>query len=50
MVAFKGFTKLKAKGLITKNIFDFNRFWFVIELKRLWVIDLDSNECGLVQH
>ena len=41
--ALKGFTKLKEKGLITKNILTIIDFSLSSNLKRLWVIDLDSN-------
>lgn len=41
--AFKGFTKLKEKGLITKNILTLIDFSLSSNTKRLWVIDLNSN-------
>jgi hypothetical protein len=43
MKALKGFTKLKEKGLITKNILTLIDFSLSSNVKRLWVIDLDSN-------
>ena len=53
MEALKGFTKLKEKGLITKNILTLIDFSLSSNVKRLWVIDLDSNEVlinSLVAH
>jgi hypothetical protein len=41
--ALKGFTKLKEKGLITKNILTLIDFSMSSNTKRLWVIDLNSN-------
>jgi hypothetical protein len=41
--ALKGFTKLKEKGLIKKNILTLIDFSLSSNVKRLWVIDLDSN-------
>lgn len=41
--ALKGFTKLKEKGLITKNILTLIDFSLSSNTKRLWVIDLNSN-------
>ncbi|MBX9887737.1 MAG: murein L,D-transpeptidase catalytic domain family protein [Flavobacteriaceae bacterium] len=43
MQAFKGFTKLKEKGLVTKNILTLIDFSLSSNTKRLWVIDLNSN-------
>ena len=43
MEALKGFSKLKEKGLITKNILTLIDFSLSSNVKRLWVIDLDSN-------
>jgi hypothetical protein len=40
--ALKGFYKLKEKGLINKNILTLIDFSLSSNVKRLWVIDLDS--------
>ncbi|HJR99407.1 MAG TPA: murein L,D-transpeptidase catalytic domain family protein [Flavobacterium sp.] len=41
--ALKGFNKLKAKGVVKKNIITLIDFSLSANSKRLWVIDLDSN-------
>ncbi len=41
--ALRGFNKLKAKGVVKKNILTLIDFSMSSNLKRLWVIDLDSN-------
>lgn len=41
--ALKGFYKLKAKGVVSKNIITLIDFSLSANKKRLWVIDLDSN-------
>lgn len=41
--ALKGFYKLKAQGVVSKNIITLIDFSLSANTKRLWVIDLDSN-------
>lgn len=41
--ALRGFNKLKAKGVVKKNILTLIDFSMSSNSKRLWVIDLDSN-------
>lgn len=41
--AMKGFYALKAKGLVTKNIITIVDFSLSSNVKRLWVINLDTN-------
>lgn len=41
--ALQGFNKLKAKGLVHKNILTLIDFSLSANTKRLWVIDLDTN-------
>lgn len=51
--ALEGFYKLKAKGLVTKNIITLIDFSLSSNTKRLWVIDLDSDSIlihSLVAH
>lgn len=52
-VAFEGFCKLKAQGLISKNIITLIDFSLSANTKRLWVIDLDTDSIlihSLVAH
>lgn len=51
--ALEGFYKLKAQGLVTKNIITLIDFSLSSNTKRLWVIDLDSDSIlihSLVAH
>lgn len=41
--ALKGFNKLKERGIIKKNILTLIDFTMSSNMKRLWVIDMDSN-------